>query len=63
MACCGQKGAVGGKCCLCSQASGEGFPWGAKKICWRCERKQRELIKERKKLNERAEKLLAGISK
>lgn len=59
MGCCGEKSMS--KCCLCSQNSNEWFPWGEKrKICWRCEKKQHELIIEREKTNKRIKMLLAG---
>lgn len=61
MACCGQTGAGGGKCCLCSQGSKKWFPWGAKrKICWRCFEKQKLLIEEREHLNNRVRTLMSG---
>lgn len=59
MGCCGQDSSS--RCNLCSQGSKKWFPWGAKrKICWRCEARQRALINEREALNFRARTLLAG---
>lgn len=58
MGCCGQDATS--RCNLCSQGSKKWFPWGKRKICWRCKERQEALIVERTKLNLRARILLDG---
>jgi len=61
MGCAGCSGNSGDRCCLCQDTAKKMFPWGSKKkICWRCNDKQRELIIQRTFMNERAEALLQG---
>ena len=50
----------GSRCCLCSQGANKTFPWGKRKICWRCRDKQIAQIRNYTLAIDRAKTLLDG---